>query len=84
MDKELLRIVIFATGLLIMIGMMVWAFVKNKRYRQSLDDFEDEESTDSGRHRRAANEEDEFIDEFDNVLSTAPAALNGKSGRYRA
>jgi cell division protein ZipA len=34
MDKELLRIVIIATGLLIIVGMLVWAFVKGRRSRQ--------------------------------------------------
>ncbi|MGZ8095027.1 MAG: cell division protein ZipA C-terminal FtsZ-binding domain-containing protein [Methylosarcina sp.] len=33
MDKELLRIVIIATGLLVIVGMLVWAFVKGRRSR---------------------------------------------------
>ncbi|MEQ1530673.1 MAG: cell division protein ZipA C-terminal FtsZ-binding domain-containing protein [Methylococcales bacterium] len=31
MDKELLRIVIIATGMLVIIGMLFWAFIKNKK-----------------------------------------------------
>jgi cell division protein ZipA len=33
MDKELLRIVIIATGLLVIVGMLLWAFVKGRRSR---------------------------------------------------
>jgi len=41
MDKELLRIVIIATGLLIVIGMLTWAYIKNQRL-QAQWDAEDE------------------------------------------
>lgn len=34
MDKELLRIVIIATGLLVIVGMLLWAFLKGRRSRQ--------------------------------------------------
>lgn len=35
MDKELLRIVIIATGLLVIVGMLLWAFLKGKQSRDS-------------------------------------------------
>lgn len=38
MDKELLRIVIIATGLLVMIGMILWSYLNS---RQQEDDLED-------------------------------------------
>jgi cell division protein ZipA len=41
MDKELLRIVIIATGLLIVIGMLTWAYFKNQKL-QAQWDAEDE------------------------------------------
>jgi len=41
MDKELLRIVIIATGLLIVVGMLTWAYFKNQRL-QAQWDAEDE------------------------------------------
>ncbi len=41
MDKELLRIVIIATGLLIVVGMLTWAYIKNQRL-QAQWDAEDE------------------------------------------
>jgi cell division protein ZipA len=34
MDKELLRIVIIATGLLVIVGMITWAFIKGRRVRR--------------------------------------------------
>jgi cell division protein ZipA len=37
MDKELLRIVIIATGLLIVIGMLIWAYIKNNRLQAQWD-----------------------------------------------
>ncbi len=37
MDKELLRVVIIATGLLVIIGMLFWAFFKNKKTQDRRD-----------------------------------------------
>jgi len=37
MDKELLRIVIIATGLLIVVGMLTWAYFKNQRLQAQWD-----------------------------------------------
>ena len=50
MDKELLRVVIIATGLLIIVGMLVWHFFKNRKFsidlslfgRSAIDDDNDE------------------------------------------
>ncbi|MDO9107080.1 MAG: cell division protein ZipA C-terminal FtsZ-binding domain-containing protein [Methylovulum sp.] len=45
MDKELLRVVIIATGLLVIMGMLAWHFLKNKKFSQDLDFFADQEFT---------------------------------------
>jgi len=37
MDKEILRIVIIATGLLIVVGMLTWAYFKNQRLQEQWD-----------------------------------------------
>lgn len=37
MDKELLRVVIIATGLLVIVGMLAWHFFKNKKFSDSWD-----------------------------------------------
>ena len=42
MDKELLRIVIIATGFLVMLGMILWSFLKNRKASIELDDIEHE------------------------------------------
>jgi cell division protein ZipA len=36
MDKEILRIVIIATGLLVIIGMLLWAFVRNRKAQHDM------------------------------------------------
>lgn len=42
MDKEILRIVIIATGLLIVLGMLAWAYLKDKKAREDHEIFGDE------------------------------------------
>ncbi len=37
MDKELLRIVIIATGLMIIMGMLTWSYLKNKKAQEDMD-----------------------------------------------
>ena len=49
MDKELLRSVIIGTGLLIIIGLLVWSYIKNLNSEAELDDefeYDDEEADD--------------------------------------
>jgi cell division protein ZipA len=43
MDKELLRIVIIATGLLIIIGMILWSYIKNRQEEADQDVIESEQ-----------------------------------------
>jgi cell division protein ZipA len=43
MDKELLRIVIIATGLIIIMGMLTWSYLKNKKSQEDMDSFNDQE-----------------------------------------
>jgi cell division protein ZipA len=42
MDKELLRIVIIATGLLVIIGMILWHYLKNRQTDEAFDEIESE------------------------------------------
>lgn len=44
MDKELLRIVIIATGLLVIIGMILWSYIKNRNAEHDSDEFENEQA----------------------------------------
>lgn len=43
MDKELLRIVIIATGLMVIMGMLTWSYLKNKKSQEDMDFFDDPE-----------------------------------------
>ena len=43
MDKELLRIVIIATGLMIIMGMLTWSYLRNKKSQEDLDFHDDKE-----------------------------------------
>jgi cell division protein ZipA len=87
MDKELLRIVIIATGLIIITGMLAWAFVKNTKYRRSLDDFEDEAPPNAEHHQRMAIDDDDFLDTLDEeereTAEAVSAAPVSKTGRYQ-
>ena len=56
MDKELLRIAIIATGLIIMVSMVVSAYLKDKKAREDEFDFYDDEFDDE------FDDEDEFED----------------------
>jgi cell division protein ZipA len=43
MDKELLRIVIIATGLIIIMGMLTWSYLKNKKLQEDMNSYDDHE-----------------------------------------
>lgn len=43
MDKELLRVVIILIGMLVMIGMVLWHFIKGMRNKSLADDYYDED-----------------------------------------
>jgi len=59
MDKELLRVVIILIGVLVMIGMVLWHFVKSLRYKRAADDYYDEDSYDDRTVDEFAVEDDE-------------------------
>lgn len=61
MDKELLRVVIILIGVLVMIGMVLWHFVKSLRERRTPDDYYDEDSYDD----RAVDDIEVEDDEMD-------------------
>ncbi|MDI1231654.1 MAG: cell division protein ZipA C-terminal FtsZ-binding domain-containing protein [Methylobacter sp.] len=43
MDKEILRIVIIATGMVVVIGMLAWTFIKHKQAREGMEVYDDDE-----------------------------------------
>ena len=44
MDKEILRIVIIATGMLVVLGMLAWAYIKDKRAQEDMEFYDDDEA----------------------------------------
>jgi cell division protein ZipA len=57
MDKELLRIVIIATGLMIIMGMLTWSYLRNKKSQEAMDFYD------------APNENDVKKPRYDPVIS---------------
>lgn len=61
MDKELLRVVIILSGMLVMIGMLLWHFFKSLRENREVDDyFEDSEYDYPGDGLEVDEDEDEM------------------------
>jgi cell division protein ZipA len=58
MDKELLRIVIIATGLIIIMGMLTWSYLKNKKLQDNMDFYDDLELKDQHNTSLAAGAEE--------------------------
>jgi cell division protein ZipA len=42
MDKDLMRILIFASGLLVIIGMIAWSYFKHEKLKRSYENFDDD------------------------------------------
>jgi cell division protein ZipA len=60
MDKELLRIVIIATGLIIIMGMLTWSYLRNKKSQEDMDSYDDQEL--KGHRNKPLTIDDEKID----------------------
>ena len=61
MDKELLRIVIIATGLLIIMIMLAWSYLNNKKSKEYLDSEDDNFDGSFNNHQ--------FIDDYQDMSS---------------
>lgn len=60
MDKEILRIVIIATGLVVIVGMLLWTYVKSRKSQQYFDFFKDDSFGRSEQPRAMYSGEDDF------------------------
>ncbi len=79
MDKELLRIVIIATGFLVMIAMILWSFIKNRRTLAAQDEIEAEKVIGSSGYIDDALRLHTEHDEFDIVpIGTAKHTLDNE------
>jgi cell division protein ZipA len=74
MDKEILRIVIIATGLVVVVGMLLWTFLKSRKSQQGFDFFND------GSFRRGGKSTAEYDDDdFDIVpIGSAKHAIDAR------
>jgi len=61
MDKELLRIVIIATGLMIIMGMLTWSYLRNKKSQEDLD-FDDGEELNTPPDKSLDIQNDDLFD----------------------
>lgn len=65
MDKELLRIIIIATGLIIIIGMLFWEYLRDQRKRREMYELDDDEQP----HKSGTRHSPTFDDyDFDDEL----------------
>lgn len=83
MDKEILRIVIIATGLVVIMAMIFWSYLKGKKSERERDFYDgnispnfDELSTANSAAQTVAD-----IDDFD-IIPLGPAKSYDKSDRY--
>jgi cell division protein ZipA len=79
MDKEILRIVIIATGLLVIIGMLLWAYVRNRKAQHDMGIYEGEDILKGADEALAFQEDD---DDFDIASSDKRGAHSAKSEHY--
>ncbi|WAK03551.1 cell division protein ZipA C-terminal FtsZ-binding domain-containing protein [Methylobacter sp. YRD-M1] len=81
MDKEILRIVIIATGLLVIIGMLLWAYVRNRKAQHDMGGYEGEDILKGADEALAFQEDD---DDFDVASFDKRGAHAAKSEQYES
>lgn len=79
MDKEILRIVIIATGLFVIIGMLLWAYIRNRKAQHGMGIYEGEDILKGAEESQALQEDD---DDFDIAPSDKRGAHAAKSEHY--
>ncbi|MGZ5050190.1 MAG: cell division protein ZipA C-terminal FtsZ-binding domain-containing protein [Methylobacter sp.] len=87
MDKEILRIVIIATGMVVVIGMLVWAYIKDKKAQQEMDYYDedvdyDDEALEEERFDDSKDDFDLVPIEADKKSSVSQHHGHDKSDRY--
>jgi cell division protein ZipA len=76
MDKEILRIVIIATGLIIVIVMLTWGYLKDRQSQRDMD-FDDDDDIDVQNMRNRASlsttdDDDEYIEPLGSAIVSTP------------
>lgn len=62
MDKEVLRIAIMATGLIVVVGMLAWGYFKDRKYHVNFTLDEDDAELDKPVTQADEDEDDEYIE----------------------
>ncbi|MFI3188768.1 cell division protein [Crenothrix sp. D3] len=70
MDKEILRIVIIATGLIIVIVMLTWGYLKDRQSQREMDFDEEEESQALRREPSNSTEDEVYIAPLGSAIAT--------------
>jgi cell division protein ZipA len=65
MDKDLIRIIIFAIGLVVIIGMIAWSYIKHEKHKRDYDDFDDELSEQA--HSELGFDEEDYEEGLEEV-----------------
>lgn len=83
MDKEVLRIVIIATGLIIVIVMLTWGYLKDKKSQRELD-FDDDDNHDDLNHQNKTYDKsvNHFDDDNEYIEPLGPAVINPVDDSY--
>ena len=76
MDKEILRIVIIATGLIIVIVMLTWGYLKDKKSQGELDFEEDDSEEAESQNESSTSVDDEYVEPL------GPAIVNTSDSYY--
>ena len=74
MDKEILRIVIIATGLIIVIAMLTWGYLKDKKSQRDMD-FDDDREIQKSRNDSENSDDDEdeeYIEPLGSAIANPP------------
>ena len=72
MDKEILRIVIIATGLIIVIIMLTWGYLKDRKAQREMDLDDDVDDDSQINNESSSHSEDDYIAPLGSAIVTPP------------
>jgi cell division protein ZipA len=72
MDKELVRIIIIATGLIVIISMLIWGYIRNRRLNQDMSFLDDIPGNAKGNSSPSFNPKGYTDEELDFDLDVVP------------
>ncbi len=84
MDKEILRIVIIATGMVVVIGMLIWAYIKDKKAREDQDFYDDYDEDSAHETNELLGIKDDFdiVPEDHSKINVSSSHAHDNTDRY--